>query len=46
MMGLVAEPGIFTCRAEYCYKAEEGGGLKGDLEVEKKRQSRGGGGRS
>jgi hypothetical protein len=31
----------FYMGAEYCCKAEEGGGLKGDLEVVKKRESRG-----
>lgn len=46
MMGLVAEPGVFVLGAEYCCKAEEGGGLKGNLEVVKKRESRGEGGRS
>jgi hypothetical protein len=36
MMGLVAEPGIFTWGAEYCCRAEEGGGLKGDLELRRR----------
>jgi hypothetical protein len=36
MMGLVAEPGIFTWGAEYCCQAEEGGGLKGDLELRRR----------
>jgi hypothetical protein len=34
MIGLVAEPGIFTWGAEYCCQAEEGG--KGDLELRRR----------
>jgi hypothetical protein len=36
MMGLVAEPWIFTWGAKYCCHAEEGGGLKGDLELRRR----------